>query len=306
MRFTLVAVRFPLVKDKMTPGRHQAISEKFASNKGLIGRVAAVVLVVAALISIPIAVGVSPLNTSVSVPVAEPKTYTPTATQTPDDQVSVAPTPAPSASDPQEVVTPAVVKKPKVPKPKKVERKLRQLGLPIGTVDKHFDSYSTRAFCAWRELTGRKVSHRSLSKNEKRAIMTTSMFLIPNTMVNGMNVNQTCQVNYWIDKNKAGYRTVRGVFPVSSGQNGWTPNGNYSISHQIDGWHESTQFEGAMMYRPKYFNGGIALHGSISDSLVLPWPASHGCVRMLHKDIDTLWKQGVNPGTPVQVYGSYF
>ncbi len=57
------------------------------------------------------------------------------------------------------------------------------------------------------------------------------------------------------------------------------------------------------MYRPKYFNGGIALHGSITDSYVLPYPASHGCVRMLHADVDTLWRSGVDVGTPVYVYG---
>jgi len=283
----------------MSPGRHAR--EALAGKKGLIGRIAAVVLVVAALISIPIAIGVSPLRNSVSAPAADVKLVTITAT--PTAAPSETPNAEPTASVP---ATPVVAPKPKVPKPKAVERKLHRLGLPVGSVSKQYDMYSNRAFCAWRELTGRKVKHSALSKNEKRAVVTTSMFLIPNYMVDGMNVSIACQVNYWIDKNKAGYRYIRGVFPVSSGQSGWTPQGRYSISHQIDGWHESTQFEGAMMYRPKYFNGGIALHGSISDSLVLPYPASHGCVRMLHKDIDKLWKAGVNPGTPVLVYGSYY
>ncbi len=294
-------------------GRHarQAIFDRIAEKKGLLGRIAAVTLVVAALISVPIAIGVSPLRNSVSAPAVDVKLITVTATpsasdsvsQTPDPTVELAPTPLPTETP---AATPVVAAKPKTPKPRAVERKLHRLGLPVGAVNKAYDMYSNRAFCAWRELTGRTPSHGGLKKSEKRDLVTTSMFLIPNYMVTGMNVSLKCQVNYWIDENKAGYRYVRGVFPVSSGMNGWTPTGRYSISHQIDGWHESTQFEGAMMYRPKYFNGGIALHGSISDSLVLPWPASHGCVRMLHKDMDTLWKQGVNPGTPVLVYGSYF
>ena len=59
------------------------------------------------------------------------------------------------------------------------------------------------------------------------------------------------------------------------------------------------------MYRPFFFNGGQALHGSSNDSLVKWYPASHGCVRMLHADIDALWDAGFGRGDRVYVYGAW-
>jgi lipoprotein-anchoring transpeptidase ErfK/SrfK len=54
------------------------------------------------------------------------------------------------------------------------------------------------------------------------------------------------------------------------------------------------------MYRPKYFTGGIAVHGSPS---IPPVPASHGCVRVSNSAIDWLWDSwGLPIGTTVMVY----
>jgi peptidoglycan hydrolase-like protein with peptidoglycan-binding domain len=53
-----------------------------------------------------------------------------------------------------------------------------------------------------------------------------------------------------------------------------TPRGDYAISRRIDGWRTS---ELGRLYNPLYFNGGIALHGSLS---IPTGPASHGCVRL--------------------------
>ena len=51
------------------------------------------------------------------------------------------------------------------------------------------------------------------------------------------------------------------------------------------------------MYRSLYFSGGQAIHGSHSDTYVVTYPASHGCVRMLHRDVDWLWRKG-GPSEP--------
>jgi lipoprotein-anchoring transpeptidase ErfK/SrfK len=53
------------------------------------------------------------------------------------------------------------------------------------------------------------------------------------------------------------------------------------------------------------FSGGQALHGSATDRLVTTSPASHGCVRMLHRDIDALQSGGVDNGTLVRVFGAW-
>ena len=189
-----------------------------------------------------------------------------------------------------------------------VEKHLNSLGLPVGKVNGTYDAESRKGFCAWRELTGRHASTKPLTSKDVTAILaTTKTDMVPtDNHVTGLNVNKTCQVLVWVTDPKDGPRKIKGVFKVSSGMSGHTtPSGNFHITRQLSGWHESTKYAGAMMYRPKYFLGGIALHGSYTDSLVLPYPASHGCVRMLHRDVDKLWAAHVNPGTPVRVYGTW-
>jgi lipoprotein-anchoring transpeptidase ErfK/SrfK len=66
-----------------------------------------------------------------------------------------------------------------------------------------------------------------------------------------------------------------------------------------NGMHRST-LELGDMWRPKYFNGGIAVHGSPS---VPPYPASHGCVRVSNAAMNWLWDVwGMPRGTRVLVY----
>ncbi|WP_250444990.1 L,D-transpeptidase family protein [Actinotalea sp. C106] len=64
-----------------------------------------------------------------------------------------------------------------------------------------------------------------------------------------------------------------------------TPTGDFTVVRQVDAVHESTLGLGSM-YRPKYFHGGWAVHGSDE---IPPWPASHGCVRMANDAINWIW-----------------
>jgi lipoprotein-anchoring transpeptidase ErfK/SrfK len=73
------------------------------------------------------------------------------------------------------------------------------------------------------------------------------------------------------------YRNGKRVatFRVSSGKRGWrTPTGNFRVRRKIAGWRRSRL---GLMWRPAYFYGGYAIHGSRS---VPGYPASHGCVRV--------------------------
>ncbi|WP_298460601.1 L,D-transpeptidase family protein [uncultured Cellulomonas sp.] len=82
-------------------------------------------------------------------------------------------------------------------------------------------------------------------------------------------------------------------------QRAYTPTGDYTVVRQIDGMHEST-LELGSMYRPKYFRGGWAVHGSSS---IPPWPASHGCVRVSNAAMNWIWDTwGAPIGTRVVVY----
>ncbi len=76
-----------------------------------------------------------------------------------------------------------------------------------------------------------------------------------------------------------------------------TPAGRFRVSRQIDGWRDAPL---GMLWRPKYFNGGIAVHGSHS---IPPYPASHGCARLSIPAMNWIWANDKMPTkTRVWVY----
>lgn len=111
------------------------------------------------------------------------------------------------------------------------------------------------------------------------------------------------QVLYLVDDHE-----VQAVLPVSSGNGGTfvnytgstvraqTPEGKYSFYKERNYYHRS--YLGAM-YKPYYFRGGYAIHGSPS---VPGYPASHGCVRVTNADMDFL-REHLDLGMKVYVYG---
>lgn len=92
--------------------------------------------------------------------------------------------------------------------------------------------------------------------------------------------------------------TVERIFDVATGATATpTPPGEFSVFREIDGFRHAPL---GTLYRPKYFNGGIALHGYTS---VPPEPASHGCVRLTYAAMDAVWDLELAPlGTAVWVY----
>ena len=91
--------------------------------------------------------------------------------------------------------------------------------------------------------------------------------------------------------------TVDGVFDISSGKRSTpTPRGNYRLTRQISGIRRSAL---GVLYSPKYFTGGYAIHGSKS---VPTQAASHGCIRVTNQTINYLWASNLLPlGTPVSL-----
>ncbi|WP_116248308.1 L,D-transpeptidase family protein [Nocardiopsis sp. FIRDI 009] len=76
-----------------------------------------------------------------------------------------------------------------------------------------------------------------------------------------------------------------------------TPTGTYSVFREVDAWDPGPY---GALYRPKYFNGGIAVHGYPS---VPAHPASHGCARVSMAAMDWLWESGrMEVYTTVVVY----
>ncbi len=69
-----------------------------------------------------------------------------------------------------------------------------------------------------------------------------------------------------------------------------TPNGLWKVNRErVEGWWEGDLGE---IYRPKYFRGGIAVHGAYN---IPNYPASHGCVRVSVPAMDFIWEQDLMP-----------
>ncbi len=94
------------------------------------------------------------------------------------------------------------------------------------------------------------------------------------------------KVNYVLDASTGSgkYYTVNGVR-----KHAVTPKGSYRVFRGVDGWDPGPL---GKLYRPRYFNGGIAVHGYPS---VPPYPASHGCVRVTLGAMDLLWSSKLLP-----------
>jgi len=77
-----------------------------------------------------------------------------------------------------------------------------------------------------------------------------------------------------------------------------TPNGLWKTNRERpEGWWEGDL---GQIYRPKYFRGGVAVHGSNS---IPDYPASHGCVRVSTGAMDWIWANNIMPlGIPVWVH----
>jgi hypothetical protein len=183
-----------------------------------------------------------------------------------------------------------------------VERKLARLGVPVGAVDGNTDARTKQALCAWRDVTGRTPSRAGLTKNLTRSIMNAQR--LPRAgRGDGLYVNKTCQVLFQVVDNR-----YRRIVWVSTGKPGYdTPNGTGAIYRKLKGPIESTLYPEAYMYDPMFFlpsRPGIALHGSASNSLVLPYPASHGCIRVWRPEMHRIFEESPI-GTKVSVYGKF-
>lgn len=89
-------------------------------------------------------------------------------------------------------------------------------------------------------------------------------------------------------------RVVR-VFHVSTGAGGRTPAGSFRV-YRKERMSWSVPFSVWMPWA-SYFAGGIAFHAY---GFVPPYPASHGCVRMMPRDAPVMYAFATH-GTPVDV-----
>ena len=76
-----------------------------------------------------------------------------------------------------------------------------------------------------------------------------------------------------------------------------TPAGTFSTFRSVDHLDKGPLGD---LWRPRYFNGGIAVHGAGS---IPGYPASHGCARVSNPAMDMIWATDLMPiGSRVVVY----
>jgi lipoprotein-anchoring transpeptidase ErfK/SrfK len=224
----------------------------------------------------------------------------PAAVVPPPAPAVVAPPPVPVGQVPGQV--PVQVPNPSGADVLAVEQKLSQLGYLVGDVNGVMDAATKHGITAFQKYEGLErtgVMDAATTTRLQTAQKPTPKFTLPG---NHIKVDIPRQILFQV----RGGQTLA-VVPTSTGNNkkftsqGYTrravtPNGQFTISYKRNGWRKSPL---GMLYRPAYFNGGIALHGSKS---VPTGPASHGCVRIPMAFAD--WFLDNAPvGMTVYVYG---
>lgn len=173
-----------------------------------------------------------------------------------------------------------------------LEARLAELGYWTGEVDGTFDAETHHAVVALQKAAG--IGRDGVVGPETRAALDRGARPgARSTSGRVVEIDLADQLLFVVGDGR-----VEAVFDTSTGSRpGSTPAGEWQVTRQIDGLRRSPL---GLLYRPKYFHEGVAVHGYTS---VPPQPASHGCVRVTYPAMDHIWAAGLMPvGTPVWVY----
>lgn len=228
-------------------------------------------------------------------------TSAPTSTTVPS--TTAPPTTAPPTTAPPTSAPPTTTPPPPAPEPLglqpgaqgedvlALQTTLESLGYWLGGADGRYASLTQQAVMAFQKAAG--LGRDGIAGPETLAALAWSTRLAPAVVTDGIEIDLERQLILVVQGGE-----VIHVLNTSTGRSGWrTPQGDYAIDRQIDGMRSAPLGD---LYRPKYFNGGIAVHGSTS---IPGQPASHGCARVSFPAIDMLWASGLaEVGTRVVVY----
>jgi peptidoglycan hydrolase-like protein with peptidoglycan-binding domain len=236
-------------------------------------------------------------------PVAEPVEVRPVAAvYVPPTPVAVrsleVPLAAVDSSDGQETV--------------RLQERLLELGFWVQGTDGDFGLTTTQAVMAFQKYHGIPANG---SVNEETATMMSAAADRANGLADAgtlVEIDKSRQLLFlvvdgtteWVSNTSTGtevpYETINDKDPTKIERgDSVTPVGLYHTERERpEGWWAGDLGE---IYRPKYFIGGIAVHGSNS---IPNYPASHGCVRVSVPAMDFIWESDAIPlGMNVWVHG---
>jgi peptidoglycan hydrolase-like protein with peptidoglycan-binding domain len=231
-------------------------------------------------------------SSTTAVPPAPSTTATPTTTI--PTTTTATPTTAPPTTAPPTTAPPEPVGlRPGVEGPEVValQTALDGLGFWLGAIDGRYAHLTQQAVMAFQKAHG--LARDGIAGPDTLAALAAGTRPAPRVVSDGIEIDLERQLLLVVQGGQ-----TQLVLNTSTGRSGWrTPPGDFTIDRQIDGMRHAPLGD---LYRPKYFNGGIAVHGSTS---IPGQPASHGCARVSNAAIDLLWSSGVaEVGTRVVVY----
>lgn len=160
-----------------------------------------------------------------------------------------------------------------------LEQRLSALKYVVGAIDSRFDEALRDAVRAFQKVEGLQRDGEVGPQVWQR--LETAVTPRPRMSASGsrVEIDLTRQVLFLVSGNQ-----VTRILPVSTGTAATrTPPGHFHIFRKLPYWRESSL---GLLYKPSYFYGGIAIHGSYS---VPTYPASHGCVRIPYWATDAVY-----------------
>ena len=173
-----------------------------------------------------------------------------------------------------------------------LQARLRDLGYWLGVVNGTYGPETAHAVVAFQKAHG--LERDGVVGPVTRGQLATATRLRPRSASGHViEIDLARQLLLDVDNGR-----VTWVFDTSTGATaGTTPIGHWHVFREVDGYDPSPL---GILYRPKYFHEGVAIHGYPN---VPPYPASHGCVRLTNAAMDWLWASESLPiGTRVWVY----
>jgi peptidoglycan hydrolase-like protein with peptidoglycan-binding domain len=174
-----------------------------------------------------------------------------------------------------------------------MQHRLTELGYWLGTADGKFGSLTTQAVYALQGAAGLgrdgvvgPATRRALEKGATPAVRSTG---------SAVEIDISAGTIAFVRNGRAWrvlHTSTGNERPYASGEQqaiAHTPRGTFAVQRRIDGVRVAPL---GRLYRPVYFHGGYAVHGSGS---IPAYPASHGCARVSNAAIDMIWRENLMP-----------
>lgn len=179
------------------------------------------------------------------------------------------------------------------PAVERMQQKLSDLGYWLGTPDGEYGYQTSQAVMALQKTAG--LGRDGVYGPATRAALAKGVRPKLSVSGNAVQINLATQVLTIVENGAIvailNTSTGSGQQYVNEGETrtAITPRGTFAVILQIDGLDRGPLGD---LWRPKYFVGGIAVHGSAS---VPGYPASHGCARVSNAAMDMIWARNLMP-----------